>query len=194
MTSIDRTKKKTGMVAALLSLLIIGAASAVKAQNPDLTHNTWTTGAAMPTPRMSAAAIADGTNIYVIGGYNPGGFLGVNEIYSTKKNTWTTGAADPNPRGFAAYAVVNKILYVFGGSNGSELLDVSESYNPATNSWTTLAPMPYVQETASAVADKDVIYLIGAKTTAALSRTSLATTPLPTHGRKRHPCWSRKAG
>ena len=115
---------KTAFRLLLLSLLFVGTVSLVKAQTPEVTHNTWTTGASMPTARMTAAAIAVGTNIHVIDGYTPGGFTGVHEIYNTKKNTWTTGTPDPNTRGFVAYAVVNKILYIFGGSNGSEILDI----------------------------------------------------------------------
>jgi N-acetylneuraminic acid mutarotase len=105
----------------LVSLLLLGAASFAQEQTPAVNHNTWTSGAAMPTARLGAAAGAIGSNIYVVDGHNVSSFLGVNEIYNTKKNTWTTGASDPNPRGFVAYAMVNKILYVFGGSNGSEV-------------------------------------------------------------------------
>ncbi len=152
---------KTTFRLLLVSLFFIGATSLVNAQNPEVTHNTWTTGVPLPTARMGAAAGAVGANIYVIDGYNNSAILGVNEIYNTKKNTWSTGSSDPNPRAFVSSAVVNKILYVFGGSNGSEILDLTESYNPATKTWTTLAPMPYTQQGASAVADKDVIYLIG---------------------------------
>jgi len=156
-------------LSALLAIFIFAAGTALPlqaqtesadGQSPSVTHNTWASGAAMPTARMGAAAGAVGTNIYVIDGYTPGSMVGVNEIYNTKKNTWTTGASDPNPRGFVASVMVNKILYIFGGSAG-EILNLTESYNPATNKWTTLAPMPYAAQSASAVADKDVIYLIG---------------------------------
>jgi hypothetical protein len=126
-----------------------------------IVHNSWSSGAAMPTALMGAAAGAIGSEIYVVGGYTLSGAVGNNQIYNPEKNTWTSGAADPNPRAFAAYAVVNKKLYMFGGSNGSALLNVAEAYDPASNTWSTLAPVPYVSETASAVADKDVIYVIG---------------------------------
>jgi uncharacterized repeat protein (TIGR03803 family) len=126
-----------------------------------IVHDSWRSGAVLPTARMGAAAGAIGSDIYVIGGYTLNGAIGNNDIYNPEKNTWTSGAADPNPRAFAAYAVVNKKLYMFGGSNGSALLSVAEAYDPASNTWSTLAPVPYVSETASAVADKDVIYVIG---------------------------------
>ena len=153
-------------IAALLTLFIFAAAAGLPLQAqtelaPPVNHDTWTSGTAMPTARLGAAAGAIGKDIYVVGGYNNSAVFGINEIYNIETNTWTTGAADPSARAFTAYAVVNKILYVFGGSNFSALLSLTESYNPATNAWTTLAPMPYVQETASAVAVKDVIYVMG---------------------------------
>lgn len=147
----------------LLSVSLPAAAQgdSVSRQNPEVNHNTWTSGAALPTARMGAAAGAIGKDIYVVGGYNNNAVFGINEIYNIKTNTWTAGAADPTARAFTASAVANKILYVFGGSDFSELLSLTESYNPVTNTWTTLAPMPYVQESASAVAVKNIIYVIG---------------------------------
>jgi hypothetical protein len=158
--SYRKENMKTAVRLMLAMFLFLGAASLLKAQTAEVTHNTWTTGTAMPTARMGAAAGVIGAYIYVIDGYTPSAMLGVNEIYNIKKNTWTTGAPDPNPRGFVASAVVNKIIYIFGGSAGG-ILNLTESYNPKTNTWTTLAPMPYVAQSASAVADKDVIYVIG---------------------------------
>ena len=168
-----KANEKAGVAAialTMLTLLILaaGAVYPLQAQTdsptkaePEVNHNTWTTGTAMPTARMGAAAGAIGKNIYVIGGYYVNDIIGVNEIYNPKTNKWTTGTSDPHPRAFVAYAVVNKILYVIGGSDGSEILSLTESYNPATDTWTTLAPMPYAVQTASAVADKDIIYVIG---------------------------------
>src|SRR5271154_3791112 len=118
----------------VLALILVAAPMTAAAQAdpvskpiPEVTHNTWTSGAALPTARMGAGAGAIGKYIYVVDGYNNSAVFGVNEIYSPKKNTWTTGAGDPNPRAFVASAVVNKILYVFGGSNFSELLSLTES-------------------------------------------------------------------
>jgi N-acetylneuraminic acid mutarotase len=170
-------------ITAVLALAFVGTSLPAVAQTdaigsalaPEVTHNTWTSGAAMPTARFGAAAAAIGTDIYVVDGYNNSSIVGANEIYNPKKNTWTSGASDPNPRAFVSYAVVDKILYVFGGSNGSEILNLVESYSPATNSWTTLAPVPYTQQGASAVADKDVIYLIGGENTEGQFLTNVAS-------------------
>ncbi len=42
---------KTAFRFMLVSLLLIGTASLVNAQTPEVTHNTWTAGTAMPTSR-----------------------------------------------------------------------------------------------------------------------------------------------
>jgi len=159
----------------LIAFVVAGSTLLASAQAPVINHNTWTSGAPLPTARMGAAAGAIGADIYVIDGWNNSSILGVNEIYNPKKNTWTTGASDPNPRAWPAYAVVNKILYVFGGSNGAEFLDLTESYDPATDTWTTLAPAPYAQYGATAVADKDVIYLMGGATFSGAFLTNVAS-------------------
>jgi N-acetylneuraminic acid mutarotase len=167
-----------GMVVAVLAFVSLGGAVLQgQSESTDTTiiHNTWTSGTAMLTPRMGAAAGMIGGKIYVIDGYNNSSIVGVNEIYNPTRKTWTTGSSDPNPRTFVSYAVVNKILYIFGGSNGSEILDLTESFNPATDTWTTLAPMPYPQQGASAVVDKDVIYLIGGRQISGDSLTNVAS-------------------
>ncbi len=127
-------------------------------------HNSWSSGAAMPTARFGAFTGAIGTNIYVVGGATNSGYqvTGVNEIYNTSTNKWTTGASDPNPRELGASAVVNGILYVIGGStSGSNPVNLVEAYNPVSNSWTTKSAMPVAMNSMPAVVDKNIIYVIG---------------------------------
>src|SRR5208282_3849094 len=155
---------KTAFRLLLAALVLIGTASQMNAQSPAVTHNTWTSGAAMPTARFGAFAGAIGKNIYVIGGATNSGYgtTSVNEIYNTKKNTWTTGASDPTTRWSGASAVVNGILYLIGGQNGvGGSLNLVEAYDPASDTWTTLASMPTARSAMPAVVDKDIIYVIG---------------------------------
>lgn len=171
-----KRNKESGRVAFALTMFVIFILTAAaglslqaqtepsRAQAPVVNHNTWTTGAAMPTARFGAFAGAIGKNIYVIGGATNSGYqaTGVNEIYNTKKNTWTTGAPDPTPRELGASAVVNGILYVIGGSmSGSNPLSLVEAYDPVSNSWTTKASMPTARNSMPAVVDKGIIYVIG---------------------------------
>jgi N-acetylneuraminic acid mutarotase len=170
-----RTSTKAGMAAFALTMLILftlaGATLPLQAQTdgagvqaPAVTHNTWTSGAAMPTARFGAFAGAIGKNIYVVGGGTNAQYqaTAVNEIYNTKTNKWTTGAPDPTARELGASGVVNGILYVIGGSTAANgALNLVEAYDPVSNTWTTKAPMPTARNSVPAVVDKDVIYVIG---------------------------------
>lgn len=147
-----------------ISTLLPCLASLVVAQAPAVSHNTWTSGTALPTARFGAFAGAVGKNIYVIGGATTSGYqaTGVNEIYNTKTNKWTTGAPDPTPRELGASAVVDGILYVIGGStSGSNPVALVEAYDPVSNTWKTKSPMPTAMNSMPAVVDKNVIYVIG---------------------------------
>jgi len=126
-----------------------------------IVHDSWSSGAAMPTARMGPFSGAIGTNIYVVGGFNSANMVGVNEIYNTVTNKWTTGVPAPTARWAGASAVVNGILYLIGGSDGSSIINLVEAYNPVTKAWSMKAPMPTARQGASAVVDKNIIYVIG---------------------------------
>ena len=133
---------------------------------PAINHNTWTSGAAMPTARYAVATGVIGTNVYVVGGASNNSVLNVNEIYNTKTNTWTTGASMPTARLIPAAAVVNNILYVIGGcdagcATGGGAMTVNEAYDPASDTWSTKAPLPTPTDSFYGVAVKGIIYVIG---------------------------------
>jgi hypothetical protein len=110
--------------------------------------NSWSTKAAMPTPRANLAVVigADGL-IYAIGGYNGTSYLATVEAYNPSTNTWSCSTGDasagcssttlaPMPTArTATAAVANGIIYIAGGYNGSSYLSFLEAYNPTTNQW-----------------------------------------------------------
>lgn len=142
-------------------LVLLGGIFATFTANAQ-TPNSWSTGAPMPTPRMSPFTGVIGANIYVIGGENDSANLSVNEIYNTSTNTWSKGAPMPTPRWVGGTAVVNGILYAIGGQGAGGPLSVVEAYNPSTDSWSTKAPMPVTDDSlCGAVVDNGIIYIIG---------------------------------
>lgn len=150
----------------LASLLFVGTAMLVKAQSPEVTHNTWTSGAPMITPRVGAAFGVIKGNVYVVSGATTSAIVTNNEIYSVAKNKWTTGAPIPTARYVPASAVVENILYVIGGCNsqcasGGGALTTVEAYNPATNSWSEKSPIPTAIDSVYAVESKNIIYVVG---------------------------------
>ena len=125
-------------------------------------HDSWASGAAMPTAVESAAAGFMNGKIYVVGGGNGTTVVSNNQVYNTAKNAWTTAAAMPSPVSAAASAVVNNVLYIFGGyTSTSTVSNEVQAYNPVTNTWSTKTAMPTARGSATAVVDGTSVYVIG---------------------------------
>ncbi len=154
---------------AALNFFMIAALTNLPLQaqtEPAVSHNTWTSGAAMLTPRVGAAFGVIKGNIYVVTGATTSEIVTNNEIYNIAKNKWTTGAPIPTARYVPASAVVENVLYVIGGCNsscasGGGATTVVEAYDPATNSWSEKAPLPVAIDSVYAVESKNIIYVAG---------------------------------
>jgi N-acetylneuraminic acid mutarotase len=133
--------------------------------------NTWTTRAAMPTPRASmAAGVVDGILYLAAGeGYQsvcPNSLCGPTWAYDPRKNAWEARSPIPTVRASPAAAVVDGSLYVVGGGDpravsGSGELSTLEVYNPRTDTWTRKAPMPTARWGATASEIGGIIYVVG---------------------------------
>ncbi len=146
------------------SLLFVGAASLVKAQNPAVTHNTWTSGAAMPTPLAFTTAAVLKNEIYVVGGNNGTGQVADVQIYNPVTNAWSTGVSYPTTIGSASSAVVKNILYVFGGTiDGVNPTNAVWTYNPKTKAWAAVTTMPTARwgSASGRREDNNIVYVIG---------------------------------
>lgn len=128
-----------------------------------IVHNSWATGAAMPTPVKSAAVGLANSKIYVVGGVNAAGtVVATNQLYNPATNTWNTAASFPTAIYAAASAVVQNILYVIGGTTtGTNVTNTVWAYNPATNAWSSKSSMPTARVAATAVVENNIIYVIG---------------------------------
>jgi uncharacterized repeat protein (TIGR03803 family) len=136
--------------------------STVTSQRKYTVHNSWSSGAAMPVAAEAAAAVAVGTNIYVVGGYNTTGFLNDTQVYSTTTNKWSKGGALPAAIRGGAIAEVKGLIYFFGGYNSSGSTNTVYIYTPATKKWATgTSPMPTTRGDAAAAVEDGIIYVIG---------------------------------
>jgi N-acetylneuraminic acid mutarotase len=154
-----------------LALTLVGASLPAAAQAdsaskpiPEVAHNTWSSGAPMPTAvNWPTTGVIKG-KIYVVSGY-AGGAPAVtdNQVYNPVTNSWTSAAPIPAATGQGTGAVVKNILYVFGGSNngGGTVFNTVWAYNPKTNEWTSKAAMPTARCSATAVVADNIIYVIG---------------------------------
>lgn len=157
---------KTAIQLICVSLLLIVTPSLLTAQTPEVTHNAWTSGTPMITPRVGAAFGVIKGKIYVVSGATTSAIVTNNEIYNAAKNTWTTGAPIPTARYVPASAVVENILYVIGGCNsqcavGGGALTTVEAYNPTSNTWAEKSPLPVAIDSVYATESKNIIYVVG---------------------------------
>jgi N-acetylneuraminic acid mutarotase len=134
----------------------------VKAQNPAVTHNTWKSGAALPTPVASPAAGILANQIYVVAGGTASENIADVQIYNPATNAWSTGPSYPTAISEASAAVVKNVLYVFGGNTGDGTASNAVwAYSPRTKTWTARAAMPTARFSTTAVVESNIIYVIG---------------------------------
>lgn len=113
-----------------------GAYSSVNlVEEYDPIGNTWTARAPMQVARYTPAAVADGSQVYVFGGYS-GGNLNSAEAYDPSANQWTSLAPMQTPRSHMAAGRPSPgwIVVIAGEGNGPELASV-EDYTVSSNSW-----------------------------------------------------------
>ena len=156
----------------------------------DPAADSWKALAAMPTPRLSAVAVAAGGKIYVMGGAGnykardgqsldpnqPHRVLDVNEVYDPATNTWAAKQILPTPRNSMFTGVVNGKIYLIGGRVASafattgSVTDVVEEYDPATDKWGFLKDrMPTPRDEGVAGVFNNRIYVAGGESITALN-------------------------
>src|ERR1035441_8615697 len=94
------TKKDASRLLTLTLTFAVAAAMPTTAQTSaesndgstrtPIAHNTWSSGAPMPTAVQYPAVGVIGGQIYVIGGINDTGIVADTQIYNPSTNTWRT--------------------------------------------------------------------------------------------------------
>ncbi len=125
-----------------------------------IVHNSWGSGAAMPTAVYAPATALLNGQIYVIGGTTTAPVANV-QIYNPVTNTWSTGTPLPVATTAPSAATVNGILYVFDGSTATGFTNAVWAYNPATKAWSSKATAPTARNGTVAVVEKNIVYVMG---------------------------------
>jgi hypothetical protein len=140
--------------------------------NPET--NSWSTLAAMPTPRNHMGAAVVRGKIYVIGG-RPGN-LDVNEAYDPLTDTWSIKSPMPTGRSGHAVTSLNNFIFTFGGEGNSNsavgTFPQTEGYNPDLDSWTSLPFMTTPRHGIGAAVVGNRIFLPGGATVQGFGATS----------------------
>src|ERR1700687_326135 len=150
----------------VLAFVVVATSLPASAQSeaagaPTVNHNTWTSGAPMPTPVYYPATGVLKGQIYIVGGgvtYTT--YTSDVQIYNPVTNTWSTSVPFPTVSIAATGAVVKNILYIFGGSDGVTTSNAVWAFNPTTKTWSSKTPMPTARSGAVAVVVKNIVYVI----------------------------------
>jgi YVTN family beta-propeller protein/parallel beta-helix repeat protein len=156
-----------GIGRALLVAAIVASVAAASAAGTRTEHaawsllstsGTWSTRAAMPTPRAEPSIAVLGGQVHVVGGHLTSQ-LSTHEAYDPAANTWSSRAARPQVGASRAHGVINGILYEAGGVNCCVEVNNTWAYDPATNSWSAKASMPTTRQAAmgGVVSDKLIV-------------------------------------
>jgi RNA polymerase sigma factor (sigma-70 family) len=115
-------------------------------------------------------AIADGNNIYILGGYNNKnwGYIDKVLVYNTLKEEWVKKAEIPTKRYVPTAAIIGRDIYVIGGvnvnANPFSCFSVVEKYNIDEDKWEAKTDMPskrsYFGGSEAPVIDNQ-IYIVG---------------------------------
>jgi N-acetylneuraminic acid mutarotase len=113
----------------------------------------------------ATAAVAIGSKIYVIGGFEGTGNTpsALVHVYDLATRTWSQAAPLPSPRGGHAAVVLAGRIHVLGGGNSVSTLADHSVYEPESDRWTPAAPLRRSKGSPAAVVLGGRIYAIGGR-------------------------------
>ena len=125
--------------------------------------NSWTLGAAIPTPRQMLAAASDGKLVYAVGGTNGDADLPTVEAYDP--------AATPGRRclPFRSHAATSawhrrRASVAVGGLSAGQVLKSVSVFDLATKTWAGLPDMSTARHGMAVAAVEKSVYAIGGST------------------------------
>ncbi len=138
-----------------------GLADDVLVYDPDA--DTWSTGAAIPSPREHLAGFVHDGEIWVVGGRELS--LSTNtdvvEIYDPSADTWRDGPSLNLARGGFAAAVLGGVAYVVGGEQPDRALHEAEMLTLPDGSWMDFERVPTPRHGHAMAAANGRVYVIG---------------------------------
>ena len=143
--------------------------SAIRSDVYNPATNTWARLADMPEALSHAGTLWDGTNIWMIGGFNgPETTAASNHVwlYNVANNTWSAGPSLPTGVAAGAYALVGRNVHVISGlslNSSNVFVNTTEHYVLSLDGggWTTAASMPIPRNHLGAAVYNGLIYTIG---------------------------------
>lgn len=146
----------------------------------DPASDSWTTKAAMPTPRYMVAGGVVNNILYAVGGAAllSGTLMTTVEAYDPASNTWSAKAPLPAARVSQCIGSINGILYLASGGNRPAIEPTVLAYDPLANVWSAKASITIPRVNLSGAVVNDVLYAVGGQNSGGVPVTTVeAFTP-----------------
>ena len=127
----------------------------------DISTDSWTTGAPMPSTLSDMATVLWNGIVYIAGGYNGTDDVNTLYAYDIAADTWTTLAPMPQAMDSPGFGAINGKLYIASGYAGQGELNTLYIYDVATNMWTTGANTPQTAGSCGSAVVNGQMYLFG---------------------------------
>lgn len=127
----------------------------------DVQRGTWMTGPKMVSRRAFHGAVALGSSIYVVGGFDGIRDLDLVDRLDVSRATWVRGWPLKHPRSACCVGSVAGRLFVSGGHNGLQGLATCESFDPREGRWRQEPDMLYHRAYAAATSSGDCLFVAG---------------------------------
>ena len=104
----------------------------------------WREIAAMPGPRSQAAAVARGSSVYIVGGYDGQRLVAPTYAYDANADRWRQVAPIPTTRDHLAAAMLTGRICAIGGRKLSLTTNLAtfECYDPGADRWEAMPDAP----------------------------------------------------
>ncbi len=167
--------RRIGLISLLLLLLAASIFFAYQAFGNDVAPTTatepfeetavtndWLQSRPLPAGRANMALVANGLNLYLIGGQTATGVTNTVSIYRTTEFVWQEGSPKPTAVTDITGAELFGEIYVPGGllADGQPT-DAVEVYSPANDSWRSATPLPTAVSGGLVLSDGSFLYLFG---------------------------------
>ncbi|GJM39822.1 MAG: LuxR family transcriptional regulator [Ardenticatenaceae bacterium] len=124
--------------------------------------NDWLQSRPLPNPRSNMALVANGLNLYLIGGETEAGVTSDVFIFDTSELVWQQGAPKPTAVSDISGAELFGEIYIPGGRLiDGQPTNVVEVYSPANDNWRVTTPLPTAVSGGLVLSDGSFIYLFG---------------------------------
>jgi non-specific serine/threonine protein kinase len=123
----------------------------------------WKEIAKMPAPRSQGGAVARGSAVYIVGGYDGQRLVAPTYVYEASVDRWSTVAPIPTPRDHLAATTILGRVCAVGGRRLSLTTNLAtlECYEPGADRWEKYADAPTARGGVGAAAVRDRIVFVG---------------------------------